>query len=229
MPMPGRFGSTPAVAVARMRRPGRAEPLVRVAVDDRHRRGAVVDPAGVAGGDGAVGPEGRPEPGQPLDGHTGAGAVVAVDATDRDDLLVEAAGLLGRICTSVGLRGIAVLALPRDAALGREQVRGEAHVGVTELGGGEGRAFVALRLLSRRRWPEPPGRGGDGLGAAGEDQSRCLADQRGRRRDRRETAAALPVHGQPRNRHRQSGGQGRDASDVAARAHAVAEHHLLDR
>src|SRR6201999_1242368 len=71
---------------------------------DHHRRRAVVQRAGVARGNGAVGPEDRLELADLLVGGAGARAVVlahraAVGQRDRDDLALEEAALDGLLGT----------------------------------------------------------------------------------------------------------------------------------
>ena len=70
--------------------------LGRLLAHDQHGGGAVGDLRGVAGGDDALGVEGRLELGERLDGGVGADALVgadhAVDGHDLAGLLVAAAG-----------------------------------------------------------------------------------------------------------------------------------------
>ena len=63
---------------------------------DHERGSAVVDPARVAGGDGAVRPKRGPERGELLGARVGARMLVAVDLAHGDELVVEAACLARR-------------------------------------------------------------------------------------------------------------------------------------
>ena len=171
--------ATRAVGVARRtwRWPGpaaRASPsgAASRASDERDRRGAVVDAARVAGGDGAVGAERRPQPGQPLGREPGAGPLVAPTPSDRDHLGVEPPGRPGRLAARACERAAySSCALPAHAARLRQQVVGQPHVGVAYRGRREGRALVAHRLAAVHRRPEPPRRGRRRLDPAGEDHA----------------------------------------------------------
>jgi hypothetical protein len=69
--------------------PGDGKLPVGVPVDDQHRCGAVVDAAGVAGGDGALRTERGWEPSQAFASQADTRPVVLPDARDRHDLGVE--------------------------------------------------------------------------------------------------------------------------------------------
>ena len=117
--------------------------------------GAVVERAGVAGGDRAVGAEHRLELGQLLDGGAGAGAVVlrddgAVGEGDRGDLPVEEAALLGGDGPLLRAGGQLVHLLAGDA-LGEHDVLGRLAHGDVDVGEARRRrpAVGALRCARR--------------------------------------------------------------------------------
>jgi hypothetical protein len=143
-----------------------------------HRGGAVVERAGVAGRDRAVGPERGLELGELLHRRARAGAVVAphlgaVGCRDRDDLGVEVAAVARRHGAVLRDHGPLVLRLAADLAALRNVLGGHAHrdvdveqraLGAVELGvelprvlGGEARdrldaggdVLVALAGLDR--------------------------------------------------------------------------------
>ena len=76
---------------------------------DHERGGAVVDPARVPGGDGAVLAERGPKRGQLLQRRVRAGMLVARDVADRHELVVEAAGLDSGSVPALALEGEGVL------------------------------------------------------------------------------------------------------------------------
>src|SRR5699024_8373061 len=97
--------------------PGQPEAWLQRGVDDGDRGGAVADAAGVAGGHGAAVAEGRAQPGEPLRGEGGTGAVVAHDVPEGHDLVVEAPRVAGGDGPGVRGGGVGVLAFPGDAGL----------------------------------------------------------------------------------------------------------------
>src|SRR5690625_3712590 len=93
------------------------------AIGDDHRRRARVQPGGVAGGDGALLAEGRPEFAEALGGGVGAVVLVALEGhralagvdLDRHDLGVEASCRLRLAEALLAARRPAVLILAADA------------------------------------------------------------------------------------------------------------------
>ena len=222
MPSPGRFGSTPDEAVARIRRPGRPESPGTTAT----AAAPSLMPQAVAGGHGALRAEGRPQPCETGNRHARARSLVGGHPADRDDLVPERARLLGRPGAHVGPHGVGVLRLAGDAVLLREQVGGQPHLGVAHVRGREGRPLVAHRGRVAGRRPEPPGGGRRRLDTSREHRAAGAAHQRGRYLDRRQPAPALAVDGQRRHAVRQARGKRRHPGDVPAGAGAVAQHHL---
>ena len=82
----------------------------------------------------------------------------------------------------------------------------------------------------RLRRPVPPRRGAGGLGTAGQHQT-GVARPHPRRglQDGVQPGSALPVDRDPRHAISQTGGQGGDPGDVAARAEAVADDDVVHR
>ena len=94
---------------------------------DHERRSAVVDARGVAGSDGAAGPERRLEAGELLERRVGPRVLVAHDVADGHELLVEAARVGGGGPAPVRLEGECVLFLARDAVTLGHVLAGLAH------------------------------------------------------------------------------------------------------
>ena len=115
---------------ARQRR--QAEFLGLGVAHDDHRGGAVVQRAGVARGDGAVGPEHRLELADLLVGGAGRGpssvlTVGAVGQRDRRDLALEEPALDGLLGAVLAAHAPVVLVLAADAGEDRDVLGGLAH------------------------------------------------------------------------------------------------------
>ncbi len=97
------------------------------------RRGAVVDPRRVAGGDGAIFPEHGPELREPVGGRPGARVLVAGERSvgarnvDRDDLRLEMAGLDRRDRALLTAQREGVLLVARDAVALCDDLRRVPH------------------------------------------------------------------------------------------------------
>ena len=144
---------------------------------DQDRRGAVVERAGVAGGDRTVGFEGGLERRELLDGRAGPRPVVARDGVrgddvaagvmqlgdlDADDLTVEVAALARRQRALLGGRGPLVLSLAADVAalgdvLGRDPHR-DVDVVARAIGAVDVRVHQRERLRCAARHALHPGR-----------------------------------------------------------------------
>ena len=138
-------------------------------------------------------------------------------------------GRRGGVRPGVGAGGVGVLLCAGDPALLGEQVVGQPHVGVAELGRRERRPLVAHRLRARRAG------GQNRHGAVEADSTPPARTTPGSARSagRGVTTAASPlahwrstVSAGTRRRALLQGGH---PGHVATRAHAVAEHHLATR
>ena len=215
-----------------------------------HRRGAVVDAGGVAGGDGAGVADDRLELGEIVERRIGARMLVLVDHDraglaarrfDRDDLLGEIAG-------GGGARG-ALLRAQRERIL----VLARHLIFLGDVLAGLGHRIDAVARLHRRIDEAPAERGVVGLDRARKRLARLAGDERrprhrldpagdgeihlagadGARRiaDGVEARGAQPVDGEAGDRLRQPGEQERHARDVAvvlAGLIGAAEEHFVE-
>ena len=186
-----------------------------VVAGEQQRRRAIVERAGVAGGDRPVGGEHRLELRQPLEtgvstrpfvrGHLG------VADLDRDQLGIEPAGSLGGDRLAMALQGERVLGLATDLVLGGQHLGG--HAEADRVLGGHGRVHQSPaeggvdELLGARQ--PISGAGQDErspahrLDSAGDrDVTVTEGEVGGDPVDGVESGAAQPVDGRAGNRHR---------------------------
>ncbi len=215
-----------------------------------HRRGAIVEARGVAGGNGLAFTIDRLELGQAFGRSVGTRMLVTVDDDfallgldhHRDDFLGVVTGFLGRSCTLLAAQAKGVLVGAADAVVLGDIVTGDRH-------------RVDAILLFHQRVDEAPAQGGvfqllaAAKGAVGlahhvrraghrldasSDGQFHLARGDGAEgsADRFHARGAQTVQGHARHRLRQAGEQQRHAGDVAvvfAGLVGAAHKHFIDR
>ena len=196
---------------------------------DDHRRSAVVQRAGVAGGHLAARLEGRLERGELLVGRRAPRAVVQLDAFVRGQLALEEPGVLRRDRALLRALREPVHLLTRDVPVLGHVLGGQAHRDVdvrdrrvvAEQRGVE--LLVALRIAVDLR---------DRLDAGGDERVALAGlDRVVRHADRLQARGAEPVDGRPRHARRQA----REQRGAAAQVHpllrlgeAAADDHVDD-
>ena len=203
---------------------------MRLRVDEHDRRGAVVDPAGVARRHGAV-LDGRPAAAGPAARRStrpGAGRRRPRPRRRRSRRRSRrTAGCANaRACERAAYSSCSSRLTPRARA---KQVVGQPHLGIPMRGRRERRPLVAHRAPRRRA-------GGQNRHGAVDTDSTPPA--RTTPRSERSVAAAVTTAASPLAHWRstvsagtlrpEAGLQRGDPGDVAAGSHAVAEHHLVD-
>ena len=201
-----------------------AERLGAFLARDHERRGAVVDPARVPGSDRSALAEDGLQRRHLLGARVGPRMLVASHALDRDDLLVEAAGLVGggpALAAIAARTRPAPRGSPRSARRRSRRSRPSTRAGTSPPCADSGSA-------SRASCPTPSGhraevvglghherRAAHGLDSAGDEEVAVTGRDRVRGRDdRREPGGAEPVQGHARDRLGQPREQRRHARNV---------------
>ncbi len=118
-----------------------------------------------------------------------------------------------------------VLPVPADAELGRHVLGGNPHVRIAQAvrrkPGAAEEGGVAVVV------PVCPQRGGaDAFHSAGQIHAAAGGDQPGRQDDGIQPGAALPVDGEARDGHGETGLEGGQTRNIPAPAHGVADDHI---